>query len=313
MKASEFSAEKFLEVSQEALSQSAVHIRKAMLGYVDAPEYKKKEDKSILTPTDVISQNIARPIILEGLPDIRLVQEESDKDLGNLESEVYGYFDPLDGSRPFLMGGVTSTNILGLWDSKNKEILAVSTMEPMSGRFWHSTKGKGTYLSVYDYTTGEFDEGRQLHVSDQEFSGSRVFIDATEGFARKVRGTGEKRQVFYNQGRRELTNLLQANGANEISFFSNGSHYAVVSLGRPLTAVCITSAIGGPYDITGMLHVIESGGVAQCYGIREEGGKRGIYEMGQNIKDADLAVAANTQKNLDMVAGILNKAANYRS
>lgn len=134
---------RFRKVSEDALVPAAEYIRQAILGEVDLSEYLIKGDKTAVTIVDKRSEEISRPIILDGFSDLSLKQEETKGILGNLDSSIKLYHDPLDGTEGFLIGGATPTIILAAYDSIAKEVLACSTMEPSTGRFWFSSKGKG--------------------------------------------------------------------------------------------------------------------------------------------------------------------------
>ena len=300
---------KFRQVSEHALIPAAEYIRQAILGEIDLSEYLIKGDKTAVTVVDKESERISRPIILFGFPEFGLTQEETKGVLGNPHSPIKLYHDPLDGTGGFLMGGATPTIILAAYDSLAKEVLACSTMEPSTGRFWFSSKGDGAFLKKFDYNSGRFDsaDGRQIRVNDRvDLSGSHVLVDVDHGFERTTL-KGEKRKILSSEGRREISRAIEHIDGKVASFYTNGGHYAYVAMGHPTLIGCVTTAIGGPFDVAGLRHVIESGGEAGCYEIREE---RELYalECAQDIESADVVIAANNKGNLEKLEGILKNA-----
>ncbi len=100
-----FDYKRFRKVSQDALVPAAEYIRGAILGEVDLSQYLIKGDKTAVTIVDRTSEDISRPIILGGFPELSLRQEETKGVLGNPNSPIKLYHDPLDGTGGFLMGG----------------------------------------------------------------------------------------------------------------------------------------------------------------------------------------------------------------
>ncbi|MDP3986951.1 MAG: inositol monophosphatase family protein [Nanoarchaeota archaeon] len=304
MDKSYFDPQEFRKVSEEALVPAAEYIRGAILGEVDLSGYLVKGDKTAVTVVDRRSQEISRPVIQRAFPQYRLNQEESEEESGNNDSPIVLYHDPLDGTGGFLMGGATPTIILAAYDSSRKEILACSTMEPSTGRFWFSSIEGGTLLKRFDYDSENFDseEGRPLSVNSKEgLNGSHVLIDVDHGFERKTIYE-EKRQILTSEGRRGISRAIEGTGGKIASFYTNGGHYAYVATGRPTLVGCITTAIGGPFDVAGLRHVLEAGGAAQCYRINEERNLLAINS--QDIEEADIVIATNNIGNLSALEDI---------
>jgi fructose-1,6-bisphosphatase/inositol monophosphatase family enzyme len=286
----------FEKTAREALVVSSTYIKDAIGGRVDLSDYLTKGDKTAVTIVDKESQARALPIIERDLGSYRLNAEEADDDSGDLDSSTVIYFDPLDGTAGFLIGGPTPTVILGAYDSTKKQILAAATMEPTTGRFWYSAKDKGAKLSVWDYSKERWDseEGQPLKVNSQDIADNGiVLVDISHPFSR----LGGTREILTQKGRRQLANLIEDTGNVEMSSCTNGGHYALVASGGPKLAGNITTAIGGPFDIIGLIHVIEAGGVGDCLRIKGENSNRTIRSIGQDIENADLVIATNNLKN----------------
>lgn len=292
---------RFYDTSRAALSASSKYINDAIRGKVDLSGALVKADKTVVTVIDNESQRIALEHIQRGLPEYGVRAEEGAGLFGNLSSPMRIMLDPLDGTSGFMIGMPTPTVIMGAYDRKDKNVLAVSTMEPSTGRFWFSAKGKGAHRNEFDYSSGRWEQkglGTKLAVSQAELNGSHVLIDVTHQFARTLPNKNS-RHILGKQGRRTLTDDLETLGAKETTQYSNGAHYALVAGGRPGLVGCITTAIGGPFDIAGIRHVIEAGGVAECYVIEDALGRpRGLKAVGQDIESADLVIAANNSANL---------------
>lgn len=304
----DFDTLKFRNVAEDALVPAAEFIYKRIIGQEDVGEYLVKGDKTLVTDTDKRSEEISRPIILAGFPELGLRQEETKGVLGNSNSPIKLYHDPLDGTGGFLMGGATPTIILAAYDSIAREVLACATMEPSTGRFWFSSKGNGAYLKKFDYHSRNFDsqEGKQIRVNNRNgLNGSHVLVDVDHSFERTTL-KGEKRKILTPNGRRSISSAVEAEGGKVASFYTNGGHYAYVAMGRPTLIGNITTAIGGPFDVAGLRHVLEAGGVAVCYEISD----RRLYFLDnpQDIERADIVIASNNQRNLNSLEEILSTA-----
>jgi hypothetical protein len=311
-----FDIERFFDTSRNALVASSRYIHGAIVGDVDLSEFFIKGDRTAVTVVDTGSQELGMPILEEGLADFGIVPEEGKGRFGNSESNTRVGYDPLDGTGGFLLGGPTPTVISHAYDRLGKGVLAVSTMEPVTGRFWFSATGEGAWMNRLDYSSGKWvhdGRGRKLNVNGHGISdpGAHVLVDVTHPFSRPM-GDGSTRPVLYRQGRRVLTNEIETAGAKEASFYTNGGHYALVATGRPTLVGCITTAIGGPFDVAGLLHVEEAMGAAQCYGIETEGNSRVLHGLGQDIEAADIVIAANGAKNLETLENAVRKAVSYK-
>jgi hypothetical protein len=302
----DFDTVKFRTAAEEALPLSSEYIRGAITGSVDLSKYLIKGDKTAVTIVDGESQRLARPILISAFPDYAINQEEVGGAEGVKGARIAIYHDPLDGTGTFLIGAPNPTVILGAYDRLTKQVLATATMEPISGRFWFSARGEGTKYKVFDYDSLGWSPEETRHVNNQGIRGSLVTVDVSHPFTRTVRGTGESRLCLQQGERRKLTTRLENAGAKESCMNSNGASYAFLSLGRPMFAGHITTAIGGPFDVIGLLHVLESGGAAQCYLVSQETSGRKLERLApEDIEAADMVIAANNPDNLMTLEQIL--------
>ncbi len=303
----DFDTTRFIHAAEEALPLSSKYIRGAITGQVDLGQYLIKGDKTAVTVVDKMSQALARPILLSAFSGYAINQEETDGTEGVKDAGIAIYHDPLDGTGTFLIGAPNPTVILGAFDRVSKKVLAAATMEPVSGRFWLSVRGQGTKYRLFNYDRGKWEGSEETcAVNKQDLRGSLVTVDISHPFNRTVRGTGEKRMCLQQEERRRLTTLLENAGVKESCMNSNGASYAILSLGRPTFAGHITTAIGGPYDVVGLLHVLEAGGDASCYVVSQEKSGRKLGRLStEDIETADMVIAANKPENLDRLEEIL--------
>ena len=298
----------FASMIKEALPASGRYIRDAILGNINLSDYLIKGDNTAVTAVDKKSQDIALPIIKKYFPNARINQEESKVDSGNLDADIIIYHDPLDGTKGFLIGGPTPTVIIAAYDKKNKEFLATATMEPATGRIWQSYKNDGATLSLYSYALRQHQESsyQSIRVNNAPLKNGTVLVDVGHAFARTT-PTGVK-QILTQDNRRDLSNNIESLDAKEYSFQTNGGHYALVSTGRPSLVGCITTAIGGPYDIAGMLHVKEAGGAIRSFTITNR--ILSALENPMDIANTDIVIAANTEENLEKLTSAVRKSFN---
>lgn len=306
MRRREFSTAQFHNVARQALSASSHYIRNAQLNQ-GAQDVQLKEDKSIVTPTDKGSEAIARPIIQQAYPTALLNQEESGI-TGTTGSDIILFVDPLDGSIPFSLGNLSSTVLLSAYDKTTARFIASATMEPASGRFWFSAKDEGAWFSRFDYATGSWSEPRQLHVGEAILNGGFVLIDYAQKFSRK-NAQGIQVPMLTSDGRRDLTRLIEKAGGREASYGTNGGHYAQLAMGPSKLAATVTSALGGPWDIGGLLHVEEAGGITGTYAVETDGNHRKLSLLPTHcVEKADFAIGATTPATLKALETILYQA-----
>jgi fructose-1,6-bisphosphatase/inositol monophosphatase family enzyme len=303
-------SQRFLKMSQEALGPAALYIRKAIIGEVDLKGYLTKGDKTVVTVVDKKSQALSSPFIRKAFPEARINQEEAELETGNKDARITIYHDPLDGTGGFLVGGSTPTIILAAYDNLAKEFIAVSTMEPSTGRFWFSAKGEGAWEYVYDYAASKWKSGRtRMQVNKQQIGdGAIVLVDLSFPFKRSM-PDGSKKWMLMSKGRGQFSDAVQSMGMKEYSFQTNGVHYALTALGRPQLVANISTAMGGPYDVAGMLHVQEAGGYIASLRVEETGKKRKLVVMkDHDMAKAEMCIAANSKKTFDKLFAAMDVA-----
>lgn len=300
----EFDYSLFQETAENALVNSSIYVRDIFLKDGLYSE-TKSEDGSLLTEADEKSQKIGGKTI-KALSEYHIWQEEKGGLKGSQDSPIYIFHDPIDGTRPFADGAGTSTIILGAYDSQDKKILAVAVMDPMLGRFWYASQGEGTYFNCFDYQKKNWKnkEWKDLHVDFQPFEKSGILIDCSHAFKRSLEGNNSK-EIISQKGRRNLTTQIENISAAERGYGSNGIHYALLCQGRDIAGGVggvITTAKGGPFDIAPLILITEAGGFASCYMIDNN---RKLQNIGQNIINADITIAAKREKDLKKLEGIV--------
>jgi histidinol-phosphatase len=115
---------------------------KAMEYYESDIAFEVKEDNSVVTKTDVESENIIKEEIRRSFPGAKFVAEES----GGESSEVeFWIIDPIDATRSFQRGVPTWNSMVAL--CKNKEIVLGVSYFPALDMLIYAEKGKGAYLN----------------------------------------------------------------------------------------------------------------------------------------------------------------------
>jgi hypothetical protein len=120
-----------------------------------------------------------------------------------------------------------------------------------------------------------------------------VLLDVSHGFNRGVR------QILTDG---QLYRLLQVLNSRVKLLLpgSNGLNHSLVANGGENLMGAITTAIGGPYDIGGVLLVLNAGGKAKAFRIDEN---RQLIEVDPlDVLAADLLISGNTQETVDILS-----------
>ncbi|MBX4199186.1 hypothetical protein KW800_02885 [Candidatus Parcubacteria bacterium] len=220
-------------------------VRNSQGGLIDNPEIK--DDKTLVTTTDRLSEEKIVSIIRQEFPNIRIVREEGAE---SGDSEIGLLIDPLDGTRAFASGLATSTVIIGVYDFVKKQVVGCVIGEAATGRVRSAFEGDRTFfMSPMDSS----------HVWDGPLDEqSTVFLDVSHGFSRKGR------QILTDEHVARLFGRL--NGKMKLAIpGSNGLIQSLVANGGQRAAGSITTAIGGPWDVCGVKLVLNAGGSARAF------------------------------------------------
>jgi fructose-1,6-bisphosphatase/inositol monophosphatase family enzyme len=92
-----------------------------------------------------------------------------------------------------------------------------------------------------------------------------VYLDCYAGF------TKQDAQVLTDTECGTLMGSVFGNGTVVQMMGSNGLHHALVANGSEGVAGAITTAIGGPWDVSPVLLVLEAGGAARAFAVDTKG------------------------------------------
>jgi len=251
---------------------------------------EKQEDQTLVTIADTESQSAVKSTLAQ-IHDLAFWGEEGDGRKGFLGDGRYGAIvDPLDGTNAFVIGMITSTVIIGIYDRKEKRLVGCVIGEPISGRIWSATDEDKTTLN----------ESRFCHVWDGTLAKGNVFIDVSHGF--KSRG----RQILTDNGNTCLYSSLN----KKCKIFlpgSNGLMQTLVANGREWMAGSITTAVGFPGDVCGAFLVKQVGGILKAYARNDAGKLLETDPLDPLLVDA--LICANSAETLAVLAEAFEAAA----
>lgn len=251
---------------------------------------KIKRDRSIVTSTD----RQAEAAICDCLRDIHgtrfLAEEGTSAGSGALLLLV----DPLDGTRHFAVRAPTSTVIVAGVNAAGR-VVHVTIGEPATGRLWQASQRQRTRRFMASNT--------KRSASCRVWNGpltrqAVVFVDHSQGFKRE---NGTRRILTDMQVGRLLTAIPQT--ATLLMLGSNGLHTALVANGSEFAAGSITTAIGGAWDIAGVLLVLQAGGAAQGFRVTEEGRLAKVDPF--QIMECDIMITGNSPKTVETLSSIM--------
>jgi len=291
-----------IQVMLDAVVASMKVVRQKQGGQVGAVEVKR--DKTLLTATDKESEAAGLQVLTGMLSDeIGVNAEERGKVKVGIRGTIL--YDPVDGTKPFVIGALSSTVIAAFYDEVKKQVTACVVGEPVSGRVWVAEKGNGTGKLQYDFQRHSFEDQPlkeetcfPCRVSEGSpiGSGATVFIDLSPGFTRK------DARVLSNSEATKLFSLLF--GKYGITMLgSNGLHHALVANGAEGVAGAITTAIGGPWDVAPVLLVLEAGGAARAFSVEQDGKLKERDPL--DVFSYHFLVTGNSQATVDELSGAL--------
>lgn len=290
----DFNTEKFLEVGKQAVWASMQVIRPYILGQKDYGDIEIKEhDQTLVTAVDRMSEEAATPILQKAFPDIPIIREEGGTTLEKAAPWIM-WFDGLDGTNLFTIGGSGSTVILVAYDCINKEQLGAIVGEPSTGRIWSACINTGCTRQV------ESNICLCKAWNNEKFEGKTVLLDVSHGFPR---GKGEKKRQILTEKNMDLLLKNLRTKVKVLLLGSNGLHHALVANGNQGMIGCITTAMGGPWDTPTLLGV-EAGGFGQSFRMSPD---RKLIE--QDVLDPesyDMAIMAGSQPALDFLSDCLS-------
>ncbi len=207
--------------------------------------------------------------------------------------------DPLDGTRAFTNGLVTSTVIAAALDERNM-LEACVIGEPISGRVWVASAQSVTTRQIYRYETDREADWIGSPTPTHPWKGlldqqATVLLDVSHGFKTK-RG-----EIFSHDHVRGLL-LDISRTAMLLMAGSNGLHQALVANGGEKMAGAITTAVGGPWDVCGALLVLRAGGAARAF-TKDSDVFHEISPL--DVLRVDILVTGNSKKTVDQLVALL--------
>lgn len=291
----EFNAEKFLEFGTEAVLASMKVIRPYILGLKDVGAIEiKKHDKTLVTAVDRMSEEAATPLLQKAFPGVPIVREEGGATLAEDGASWIMWYDGIDGTNLFTIGGSGSTVILCAYDRTKKKLVGTIVGEPSTGRIWSACAGAGCTRQVENKTF-------PCNIwSNENFKDSTILLDVSHGFPR---GKDENKRWILTEDNMDLLLRKLRTKVKVLLLGSNGLHHALVANGNPGMVGCITTAMGGPWDTPTLLGT-EAGGFGRGFQMSP---KRKLIE--RNVLDPesyDMAIMAGSEKALDFLSDCLD-------
>jgi fructose-1,6-bisphosphatase/inositol monophosphatase family enzyme len=270
-------------------------------GFIDS---EVKGDGSRVTAIDFAVERTMGSLLRSGLTgfgdSLTIVGEEGTV-IGNDDAATFVvFFDPTDGTALVRLLAPGSTTGCCLYDRDTRRFLAGVVADPWLERVLFAEDGT-TYQQRFNVTDGTLlGEPVQCEVSEKSFAdGGELLIEVAHGFKRNV-FRGGKRSVFTQ---REITRFWGDThttlGTKVRMCSSNLMHQLLVASGGDAIATVMT-AIGGPWDMSGVALVQGAGGAV--FYLRFRGNK---LQMTENPMGADLVICANSQDTVDQVFEVL--------
>lgn len=270
-----------------------------------AIESRAKSDGSHVTAIDedverTMGQMIVRDLThREGLG---VVGEEGTL-LGRYGDVMYVvFFDPVDGTALVRLLAPGSTTGACMYNTWRRQFLAAAVADPWLGRVVFTRDGE-TFQQRFDPASGMLlGEPVRCRVSDGSFEvGGELLIEVAHGFSRKEFPSGELRQVLTQYEIDRLWSMVHTKLGTKVRMLSsNLMHQMVVALGGNAVATIMT-AIGGPWDMSGVALVLGAGGTV----LFVRAGENGQFELVDDPMMADLVICANSIETAQQVFNLL--------
>jgi 3'(2'), 5'-bisphosphate nucleotidase len=134
----------YLETAKSLAKKAAAEVIRLM----DQPiATARKEDKTIVTEADLISDRILCTGLREAYPDHGIISEE-DGVSGNVDSDYIWLIDPLDGTKAYAKGIAGFAIMVGLL-KRGEPYLGV-VVDPVEGYIYEAIRGQGAFITRQD-------------------------------------------------------------------------------------------------------------------------------------------------------------------
>lgn len=277
-------------IAVAALARSMQVVGKFQQGRCLEPLGSKLDGSHSALPVDKASEAAGKEI-LRKIPGISIHGEETGLE-GDDANDILVALDGCDGSASIAAGAGNSTVIVAAYSKRHKEVFFCAVGEPQSGRIWTAHKGMPTGVMVYSLggTFSTFENAVQVRVSAEPISfKARVFPDSVPNFKR------DGRVIMSTSDLNRLHANIQAH-TGMLMLGSNAEHQALVAHGSRAAVGSITTAIGGWWDVCGVLLVLQAGGCAAAFRVGHDGELIECNPL--DVMSYDILVTANSQATL---------------
>lgn len=296
------------DVSTQMTLTSARIVRAAQNAGEVIKSEEKVSDQSLLTETDRQSEAAAKAVWQEQTNHPILGEETGVSEGEESDGRILGMNDPIDGTRPFVIGAHTSTCMGGAYDTVLRKFVVSSLAHPASGQLIEASNGTSRLSTVRFTENGyEIGDSRNLEAWDGDLKGSTVLVDNFAPFNRKSREDAERMRTITDPEKLVafLGGLIET-GAAPQGYGSNGYHQMLVAKGNERMAGAVMLAQGGVWDALGLPAVENAGGKARAFAVSEDG--RTIEEQDPHDPfNWDILVLGNTQKTTDQLSGVVEQ------
>ena len=132
-------------------------------------KFRRKEDGSLVTETDLKSEKFIIERIRKKYPDHGILAEESGN--SKSESEYMWIIDPLDGTHNFIYGLPLFGVSIAL--ARKEEVIAGVIYLPVPGELYYAERGKGAFLNGKRIHVSMRNEKEALVLNDSCFAGKK--------------------------------------------------------------------------------------------------------------------------------------------
>lgn len=282
---------------------AAMHVVHGNLGGLVQGKSVAKPDGTIVTATDLASEQAALAVLQRELPGTELLAEEGGKigRFNRASAKISGQdicilVDALDGSKPFANGG-SPTVIEAVYDTQQQLVIGCMIGEPATGRIWSAFEGEdGAFLeniSGFSYLKPK----TPITVWNGSFSpGATVYLDLYPNFKRKG--------ALTNTEQSRLFASLFEQGIYISMLGTNGLHQALVANGAEGVIGSITVTKGGDWDLAGGYLVQKAGGAAMGISVYDTHGHL-RSEYAPCVNRCDFLVTGTNRETADRLSHML--------
>jgi len=176
----------YLEFAKDLAYKAGKVLRDNFDTSVATDTVELKKDSSPVTKVDKAINQLVIESVRERFPDHGVRGEEADS--GDGTEEYQWLCDPLDGTRPYILGIPCSTFMLAL--TRQGEVLVAVIYEPHFDKLYYAIKGGGAFCN-----------GQPIHVSSQSLQGNSVLAGAsTYKYAKGLVEAGAKLEPISGGG-----------------------------------------------------------------------------------------------------------------